>query len=230
MLDEEGVSLPTPLKWFAEEEQETWPQWVQLVHVTMRQVYHVHGGRKKLAQVCGFSRPVGETQSELILQELVAKLKQRQQKKLQVRAKAEGTDWEAEDKQAKKRVETAWREVEDQHGRIYRNMVAEDERYTEKKVPYKSLRYIQELAEAGRPQERKTVRLQDCRVTGNIQEVLAAVDERFLVEAQQGTAGAQQDHTKDSAGTASGIHEGTKRGHTLLQGDARGNGGGSTGA
>ena len=57
--------------------------------------------------------------------------------------------------------------MEEEHERIYQEVVAEHERYMERAVLYKSLRYIRELAEAGKPQEVQAVRLQDGRVTGN---------------------------------------------------------------
>ena len=53
-------------------------------------------------------------------------------------------------------------------------------------IPYKSLRYIRELAEAGQPQEIRAVRLQDGRVRGNKQEVLEAVAESFRRQHNQG--------------------------------------------
>ena len=58
-------------------------------------------------------------------------------------------------------------------------MVAEHERYMERAVPYKSLRYIRELAETGQPQEIKAVRLQDGRVRGNKRKVLEEVPKSF---------------------------------------------------
>ena len=129
--------------------------------------------------MCGFSRPVGKTEAHPKLQQLVTKLKKRQQEEAEVNAKAEGTHWEAEVKLAKKRVQAARREVEDEHGRIYRTVVAKHERHMERAVPYKSLRYIRELAEGGRPQDMTAVRLPDGRVTSNNREVLAAVGESF---------------------------------------------------
>ena len=65
-------------------------------------------------------------------------------------------------------------------------MVAEHERYMERAVPYKSLRYIRKLAEAGRPQEIGAVRLQDGRVTGNKWEVLEEVAQSFRKQHNQG--------------------------------------------
>ena len=41
--------------------------------------------------------------------------------------------------------------MEEEHERIYQKVVAEHERYMERAVPYKSLRYIRELAEAEKP-------------------------------------------------------------------------------
>ena len=162
---DEGVNLPTPVKWPAEEEEETWQQWVQQVHVEMRRGQHVHGAMSTAAQVCGCSRPVGETQAQPKLQQLVTRLKKRQQEEVQARAAAEGAWWEAEVKQAKKRVQEARMDVEDEHERMYSKVVAEHERYMERAVPYKSLRYVRELAEAQRPQEMKAVRPPGGRVT-----------------------------------------------------------------
>ena len=53
-------------------------------------------------------------------------------------------------------------------------------------MPYKSLQYIRELAEAGKPQEIRAVRLQDGRVTGNKQEVLEEVAQSFRRQHNQG--------------------------------------------
>ena len=104
-----------------------------------------------------------------------------------VRAKAEGTAWEGEVAQAKKGVKAAQREVEDEHVRIYQEVVAEYERYKERAVPYKSLRYIRELAEELQElQEIRVVRLQNGRGTGNKREVLAAVAESFRGQDNQG--------------------------------------------
>ena len=44
----------------------------------------------------------------------------------------------------------ARRGVEEKHECIYGKVVAEHDRYIEEAVPYKSLRYIGELAEVGR--------------------------------------------------------------------------------
>ena len=65
-------------------------------------------------------------------------------------------------------------------------MVAEHERYMERAVLYKSLWYIRERAEAGKPQEIRTVRLQDGRVTGNKREVLEEVAQSFRRQHNQG--------------------------------------------
>ena len=56
----------------------------------------------------------------------------------------------------------------------------------ERAVPYKLLRYIRELAEAGKPQEIRAVRLQDGRVTGNKWEVLEEVAQSFREQHNQG--------------------------------------------
>ena len=79
--------------------------------------------------------------------------------------------------------------MEDEHEWVYRKVVAEHERYMERAVPYKSLRYIRELSEAGHPQEIRSVRLQDGRVTNNNREVLEKVVERFWGEHDQGQQG-----------------------------------------
>ena len=63
---------------------------------------------------------------------------------------------------------------------------AEHEQYMERAVSYKSLRYIRELAEAGRPQEIRLVRLQDGRVTGKKKEVLEEVAQSFRKQHSQG--------------------------------------------
>ena len=88
--------------------------------------------------------------------------------------------------QAKKRVRTATRAVEEEHERIYEKAVAEHERYMERSVPYKSLRYIRELAEAQKPKEIRAVRLQCARVTGNKKEVLEEVAQSFRRQHNQG--------------------------------------------
>ena len=56
----------------------------------------------------------------------------------------------------------------------------------ERALPYKSLRYIRELAEAGKPQEIRAVRLQCGRVTGNKKEVLEEVAQSFRRQHNQG--------------------------------------------
>ena len=56
----------------------------------------------------------------------------------------------------------------------------------ERAVPYKLLRYIRELAEAGKPQEIQAVRLQEGRVTGNKWEVLEEVAQSFRRQHNQG--------------------------------------------
>ena len=53
-------------------------------------------------------------------------------------------------------------------------------------MPYKLLRYIRELAEAGKPQEIRAVRLQDGRFTGNKREVLEEVAQSFRRQHNQG--------------------------------------------
>ena len=113
------------------------------------------------------SRQVGESQAQLKLQKLVATMIKRQQEEVKARAQTEGAVWQEEVAQAKKRVQAARRAVEDEHWRIYQKVVAEPERYMERAVPYKVLRYIWELVEAERPQEIRAVRLQDGPVMGN---------------------------------------------------------------
>ena len=76
--------------------------------------------------------------------------------------------------------------MEDEDERVYQKVVAEHERYMERPVPYKSLRYIRELAEAERPQEIRAVRLQDGRVTGNKGKVLEGVAQSFRRQHNQG--------------------------------------------
>ena len=76
--------------------------------------------------------------------------------------------------------------MEEEHERIYQKVVAEHERYMERAVPYKSLRYIRELAEAGKPQKIQAVRLQCGRVTGNKKEVLEEVAQSFRRQHNQG--------------------------------------------
>ena len=88
--------------------------------------------------------------------------------------------------QAKKRVRTARRALEEEHERIYQKVVAEHERYMERAVPYKSLRYIRELAEAEKPKEIRAVRLRCGRVTGNKKEVLEEVAQGFRRQHNQG--------------------------------------------
>ena len=76
--------------------------------------------------------------------------------------------------------------MEEEHERIYQKVVAEHERYMERAVLYKSLQYIRELAEAGKPQEIRAVRLQCGRVTGNKKEVLEEVAQSFRRQHNQG--------------------------------------------
>ena len=152
---------------------------------------HAHLTMRKAANLCGFSRPVGETRTQPKLQQLVAKLRKRPREVVEVRAKAEGADRKEEVAEAKRRVQAARRALEDELGRIYQQRVAEHERYMERGVPYKALRYIRELAEAEQPEEISAVRLQYGRVMGNKREVLEEVAERF-----------QRRHTKGSGNSA----------------------------
>ena len=172
--DEEGVSLPPRVKW-PEEGDERWQQWGQQVHVEMRTGSHVHQAMRGAARVCGFNKQEGESQAQPKLQRLVASLRKRQHEEIEARAQAQGAGWQTEVTQAKKRVRAARRAVEEEHERIYQKVVAEHERYMERAVPYKSLRYMRELVEAGKPQEIRAVRLQDGSVTGNKREVLEEV-------------------------------------------------------
>ena len=76
--------------------------------------------------------------------------------------------------------------MEEEHERIYQKVVAEHERYMERAVPYTSLRYIRELAEAQKPEEIRMVRLLCGRVTGNKKEVLEEVAPSFRRQHNQG--------------------------------------------
>ena len=183
--DEEGVSLPPMVKW-PEEGDERWQQWGQRVNAEMRQGNHVHQAMRRAARICGFTKQGGESQAQPMLQRLVATLRKRQHEEVEARAREEGAEWQTEVTQAKKRVRTARRAVEEEHERIYQKVVAEHERYMERAVPYKSLRYIGELAEAGKPQEIRAVRLQCGRVTGNKKEVLEKVAQSFRRQHNQG--------------------------------------------
>ena len=183
--DEEGVSLPPVVKW-PEEGDERWQQWGQRVHAEMKQGSHVHQAMRSAPRVCGFTKQGGELQAQPKLQRLVPTLGKRQHEKVGARAQEEGAEWQTEVTQAKKRVRTARRAVEEEHERIYQNVVAEHERYMERAVPYKLLRYIRELAEPGKPQEIRAVRLQDGRVTGNKREVLEEVAQTFRRQHNQG--------------------------------------------
>ena len=59
-LDEEGVSLPWPVRRPEKGDDDRWQQWLQQVHVAMRRGSHAHQAIRKAANVCGFSRPLGE--------------------------------------------------------------------------------------------------------------------------------------------------------------------------
>ena len=139
--------------------------------------------------MCVFSRLVGGSQTERKLQRLVVKLMKRQQEEVGAISQAEGAEWKEKVARAKKRVQVARRAVEDEHGRVYQKVVAEHETYMERVVPYKSLRDIRELAEAGQPQEIRAVRLPDGRVKGNKREVLEAVEESFQRQHNQRPSG-----------------------------------------
>ena len=144
--NEEGFNLPSPVKWPEEEDYGKWRQQVQHIHVEMRRRSHDNRAMTKAATVCRFSRAVGEAQTHPKLQQLVAKLKKRQQEEVKLQAKTEGTDWEEGVAQRKKRLQAARRAVEDEHGRIYQKVVVPHERYMGRSVPYKSLPSIRELA------------------------------------------------------------------------------------
>ena len=169
--DEEGVSLPPMVK-LPEEGGERWQQWGQQVHAEMRQGKHVHQAMRRAARIFGFGKQGGESQAQTKLQRLVTTLRKRQHEEVEARAREEGTEWQTDVTQAKKR--------------IYQKVVAEHERYMERAVPYKSLRYIRELAEAGKPKEIRAVRLQCGRVTGTKREVLEEVAQSFRRQHNQG--------------------------------------------
>ena len=149
----------------------------------------------------------------------MATLRKRQQEEVEARAREEGTEWQTEVTQAKKRVRTARRAVEEEHERIYQKVVAEHERYMERAVPYKSLRYIRELAEAGKPKGGETAVWQ-----GHWQqrESAGGGGTELQEAAQPGAAGAKRDHKENGKGVTAGVHSGAERGHTPQQGDARG--------
>ena len=173
------------VKW-PEEGDGRWQQWGQRVHAEMGQGKHVHQAMRRAARICGFTKQGGESQAEPKLQRLVANLRKRQHEEVEARAREEGAEWQTEVTQAKKRVRTARTAVEEEHERIYQIVVTEHERYMERAVPYKSLQYIRELAEAGKPQEIRAVRLQCGRVTGNKKEVLQEVAQSFRRQHNQG--------------------------------------------
>ena len=152
----------------------------------MRQGNHVHQAMRRAARICGFTKQGEESQAQPKLQRLVATLRKQQHQEVEARAREEGAEWQMEVTQAKKRVRTARRAVEEEHERIYQKVVAEHEQYMERAVPYKSLRYIRELAEAGKPQEIREVGLQYGRVTGNIKEVPEEVAQSFRRQHNQG--------------------------------------------
>ena len=203
--DEEGVSLPPQVKG-PEEGDESWQQWGQQMHVKMRSGSHVHQAMRSAARVCGFNRQEGESVAQPKSQRLVATLRKRQQEEVDGRAQAEGAEWQAEVTQAKKRVQAARRAVEDEQKRVYQKVVAEHERYMEGAVPYKPLRYIRELAEAGKPQEIRAVRLRVGRVMGNKRGVLEKLAVELQEAAQPGAEGPQQIHAEDGKGIAESVH------------------------
>ena len=184
--DEKGVNLPLPVRWPEEGDNDRWQQWVQQVQVKMRRGGHVHRAMRIAANVCELSRPVGELQTQPKLQRRVATLRKRQQEEVEARAQAKGAEWREELARAKKRVQAARRPVENEHERVYQKVVAEHERYMERAVPHKSVRYIWELAEAGQPREIRALRLQDGRVTDNKWEQRREVAESFRGQHNQG--------------------------------------------
>ena len=183
--DKEGVCLPPMVKW-PEEGDEKWQQLWQRVHAEMRQGNHVHQAMRRAARICGFTKQGGESQAQPKLQRLVATLGKRQHEEVEARVREEGAEWQTEVTQAKKRVRTARRAVAEEHERIYQKVVVERERYMERAVPYKSLQYIRELAEAGKPQEIQVGRLQCGRVTGKKKVVLEEVAQSFRRQHNQG--------------------------------------------
>ena len=221
-LDEEGVSLPSMVKWL-EEGDERWQQWGQRVHAEMRQGKHVHQAMRRAERICGFTKQRGVLQAQLKLQRLVATLRKRQHEEVGARAREEGAEWQTEVTQAKNRVRTARRAVEEVHERIYQKVVAEHERYMERAVLYKSLRYIRELAEAGKPHEIPGGKTAVWQGHGQQKRSAGGGGAEFQEAAQPGAAGAQRDHTERGKGVTAGVHGGAERGHTPRQGDARGN-------
>ena len=183
--DEEGVSLPPMVKW-PEKGDERWQQWGQQVHAKMRQGNHVHQAMRRAARICGFTKRGGESQAQPKLQRLVATLRKRQHEEVGARAREEGAEWQTEVTQAKKIVRTARRAAEEEHKRICQKVVTEHQRYMERAVPYKLLRYIRELAEARKPQEMRAVILQCGRVTGSKKEVLEEVAQSVRRQHNQG--------------------------------------------
>ena len=183
--DEEGVSLPPMVKW-PEEGDERWQQWGQRVNAEMRQGKQVPQAMRRARRICGFTKQGGESQAQAKLQRLVATLRKRQQEEVEARAREDGTEWQTEVTQAKKRVRTARRAEQEEHERIYKKVVAKHEIYMERAVLYKSLRYTRELAEAGTPEEIRAVRLQCGRITGNKKEVLEEVAQSFRRQHNQG--------------------------------------------
>ena len=152
----------------------------------MMQGNHLHQAMRRAARICGFTKQGGESQAQPKLQRLVATLRKRQHEEVEARAREEEAEWQTEVTQAKKRVRTARRAVEEEHERIYQKVVAEHVWHMEGAVPHKSLRYIRELAEAGKPREIRAVRLQCGRVTGNKKEVLEEVAQSFRRQHNQG--------------------------------------------
>ena len=183
--DEEGVILPSMVKW-PEEGDERWQQWGHRVHAEMMQGKHVHQAMRRAARICGFTEQRGGVAGTAQAAKTVGHPEETAARGGWGKGAGRGAEWQTELTQAKKRVRTARRAVEEEHERIYQKVVAEHERYMERAVPYKSLRYIRELAKAGKPKEIRALRLQCGRVTGNKKEVPEEVAQSFRRQDTQG--------------------------------------------
>ena len=106
-------------------------QWVQQVHIKMRQGSHVPQAMRRASNMCGFSRQAGESQAQPKLQRLLATLRKGQQEEVEARAGTEGAVWQEEVPRGEKRVRVARRAVEDVHESVYQKVLAEHERYIE---------------------------------------------------------------------------------------------------
>ena len=65
-------------------------QWVQQEHVEMRRGGHLHRAMRRAANMWGFSRQVGELQTQPKMQQLVATLRKWQRTEVEARAQTEG--------------------------------------------------------------------------------------------------------------------------------------------